>query len=181
MPLGIFIMSWSKLKQQMEGMLADSLQGRIQYHVTHYKMSAGHYEGHGRAWITLDGKELCSFSEIEHEKEYYRLADQLRQISGATDYTDPSQQADYYLAWEQAGQILLQKGVYSQAHFCHALREYLSLSISEILQSEDPVIRALGIFDRRAGKRRLMDMEFPGDSFSLAKRFYRIRCEAENL
>lgn len=174
-------MRWSKLKQQMEGMLADSLQGRIQYHVTQYKMSAGHYEGLGRAWITLDGQELCNFSEIEAAIEYNGLAYQLRQISGATDSKDPSQEYDFYLSYEQAEQILVQKGVFSQGHFCRALRKYLSLSISEILQSEDPVIRALGIFDRRAGKRRLKEMEFPGDSFSLAKRFYRIRCEAENL
>lgn len=174
-------MVWSKYKKHIEGMLADSLQGRIQYHITRYEMSVGHHEGRSRAWVTLDGQELCNFSDIEYELEYGGLACQLRQISGATDFRDPAQKADYHLAYDQAKLILLKKGVFSQENFCDALSEYQRLSISEILRSENPIIRAVGMFDRRLGKRRLKGMEFPGDGFTLAKRFYEIRCEAENL
>lgn len=174
-------MKWSKLKKHAEEFLADSLQGRIQYHKTNYKMSAGHYDMRGRGWITLDKAEICNFSEIESENAKGKLVLELREISGATDYKNPTQREDYYLAHAQADAIVMKHGPYSQGHFTWALFRYINLPFDEVLASEDPIIRALGMFDRRLGKRRLRELEHIEDNFELVRQFYKIRCEAENI
>lgn len=175
------MIKWSKLKQQVESLLAEPLQGRVQYHITMYKMSAGHYEGHGRGWITFDGQEVWNFSEIEWEVAYYRLASQLRAISGTIDYRNPTHKEGYYLAEEEAKQILLKKGIYSQGHFVDALFESVRQPMATLLQSEDPIVRAISMLDRRVGKRRLQNMVFEGNTNDLAKTLYQIRCGVANL
>ncbi len=174
-------MKWSKLKKQAEAFLADPLKQRIQYHTTHYIMARGNYEGHGRAWITLDGQEIASFSEIEYELAYVKTVTELRQASGFVDYQNPDHQEGYYLADKQAQKRLKENGRFSQSHFISALKNVIQLSIEQIIESNDPVIFALGMLDRRLGKRRLRDLDFGEEQKALASKLYQIRCEAENL
>jgi hypothetical protein len=55
-------MKWSKIKELTESFLADSLKGRVQYHITRYARNSSTMS---RAWITLDGKEIANFSNVE--------------------------------------------------------------------------------------------------------------------
>ena len=174
-------MKWSKLKKIAEGLLADSLQGHVHYHTTRYHISSGGHENHGRAWITFDGEELCSFSEVAWETERDRLTSELRRLNRAEDYREPEQSEEYYRAYEEAGRILELRGLYSRAHFTSALYHYVNMPLEEALTSDDPLLRALAMFDRRVGKRRLRRLIFTGDRFDLARRFHLIRCEAEGI
>ncbi len=60
-----------------------------------------------------------------------------------------------------------------------SLLDYRNLSIDEILRSDDSLIRALGMLDRRVGKRRLAKMDL-SEAAPLVKYLYLFRCEAEN-
>ena len=51
-------MQWSKLKKRFESLLAPSLRGRIQVHLTEYTKT--NQFDVGRGWVTLDGKEIVS-------------------------------------------------------------------------------------------------------------------------
>jgi hypothetical protein len=61
-----------------------------------------------------------------------------------------------------------------------AVRVYPELSINEILNSEDSVVRAIGMLDRRLGKRRLAKLDV-SDEPPLVKILYLVRCEAVNI
>jgi hypothetical protein len=51
-------MQWTKLRKRFEELVAPSLQGRVQVHVTRYRETRG--MDVGRGWITVDGKEVVS-------------------------------------------------------------------------------------------------------------------------
>lgn len=61
--------------------------------------------------------------------------------------------------------------------FLKSMREYLDLSFASILASGNPLIKAIGMLDKRLGKRRLMCMDVR-DSAPIVKYFYLIRCES---
>src|SRR4051794_15502690 len=51
-------MSWSQLKKKLEALLAPSLRGPLEIHVTEYTRKNAFDVGRG--WITFDGKEVVS-------------------------------------------------------------------------------------------------------------------------
>ena len=68
--------------------------------------------------------------------------------------------------------------VFSQDELPQAIKRYLNNSIDEVLVHENPLIRALGILDRRVGKRRLKKLNFP-EMPPLEKQFFIFRHLAE--
>ena len=81
----------------------------------------------GRSWITVDGREVANMSN------YLACGDSV--ADGNRDRFDA--------------------GVFAGYDLPSAMREYLTLSIDTALTSPNPLIRALGVLDRRAGERRL--------------------------
>lgn len=63
-----------------------------------------------------------------------------------------------------------------------ALVSYIELSIEEALTSSQYLIKALAMFDKRVGKRRLalLSHSMPDEPL-LVQHFFALRCEAENL
>lgn len=59
-------MSWSRVKQRLEEFICDPLQGRVQFYITSYRrdrnISAVDARDLGRAWVTIDGKEVLNYS-----------------------------------------------------------------------------------------------------------------------
>jgi hypothetical protein len=49
-------MQWTKIRKRFEELVAPSLRGRVQVHVTAYKETRG--LDIGRGWITVDGQEV---------------------------------------------------------------------------------------------------------------------------
>jgi hypothetical protein len=172
------MMQWSKIKQTAENLLAASLKGRIQYHITSY----GFDSDYSRAWITLDGSELVIFSSTAYIHQYYDLAHQIQDINRATDFRHPKQKEDYYQAYDQAHDIMNQSGIFPSSALSFALKEYLELSIEESLSTEYIVVRAIAMFDRRLGKRRLRRMSTKIEiEHTLVKKFFEVRCNAEGI
>ena len=61
------------------------------------------------------------------------------------------------------------------------LKRYLALSIEDALISDRPLVRALAVIDRRAGKRRLRRLEIGPEEHPLVRELYQLRCEAEGI
>ena len=170
---------WSKLKKDLEERLADSLKDRVQYHITHY--GSGDSYTNSRGWITLDGQEVINASTTKFLTKYYRVAHEVRVINNTLDYRDAIQRAGYYDAYEQAERVAHQDGHFSMADFILACETYVSLSIDEARSSQNMLIRAFSMFDRRLGKRQLAKVERADFEHQLVRKFYQIRCEAEGL
>jgi hypothetical protein len=155
-------MIWSKTKKAVEGLLAESLQGRVKYYMTRY--GPGFNLLQNRAWITLDGQEVMSCSTMGWIRENYNMTGELR-----------------WDADKQTEGELTRKGYFFVQTFVASLADYLDMSIEEAIQSTDVIVRAVAMFDRRLGKRRLQAMRLGEDENPMVKRFYEIRCQAEGI
>lgn len=147
-------MQWSQLRKRVEEMFADSVKGRIELRSTGYRHF---HDGDGRYWITIDGEEIAN---MPHWWEW-----NLRNFVGQPNL--PNDFADFV--------SLLAKGGLGPA-----MRLYLTLSIDDILQNDNVLVQALGIFDRRVGKRRLRALNV-NDSHPLVRLFHCFRCEADGI
>ncbi len=160
-------MRWSKLKQLVEDRMADSLQRRVEVHTTWYRC-LGH-DRLGRTWITVDKQEVASMSDLPYWTDYRILAEEIWAAKGMTSYRD------------EAKAILHARGSYSRHQSNNILERYLLMSIDDVLQSDDMLMRSLSMLDRRLGKRRLRTLQFADDEHPLVRQFYDLRCEAEGI
>lgn len=154
-------MKWSKLKKSAEGLLADSLKGRVKYHLARYGPGVSYIMVRG--WITFNRKQIVNCSTVKSIQEHYKLTGQ------------------YFSDDKEASEQLHEQGVFTRDDFVDALEEYVGLKIEEALNSANALIRAFAMFDRRLGKRRLVAMFFTEDECPLVKDFYAIRRQAEGL
>lgn len=130
-------MKWSKLKKTIEDNFAESLSRRVRIYVTRY--TSGSYFM-VRGWITIDKEEIANFSTPDN---YSRLEWDMSDIDKRIPAEDRSE-----------GNAV-EKGEFSRADFLNACWQYIGMNINESLKSENPVIRAFAMLDRRLGKRRL--------------------------
>jgi hypothetical protein len=156
-------MKWSKLKQRVEARFADSVRTHAAIHITRY--GPGMSSTMTRGWLTWDGNEVLSFSTIAWlQSERIAAANSLVAAS-------PVSISDQ----------LQQDGIFSRFDLTDALETYLSLSIEAALSSPDPLIRAVAMFDRRVGKRRLSQLAIDETTHPFVKQLYNLRCGAEQL
>lgn len=144
-------MQWSKLKNQVESYFCDSLKGRVELFTTWYKNGGSPERARGA--ILVDKNEI---------------------FEANTDKWIELQK-------ETSNKELWNQGIFQYLEFRESLKEYLSLSIGEALFSENVLIRALALVDRRIGKRKLCKIEMPEEEYQLVKFMYKLRCEAEGI
>ena len=144
----------SKVRKQVEGLFADSVKGRVRFRQTSYHHVKNEV---GRYWITVDGREIVNAPSW------------LVQFSQGEDLdrTWPKAFADY-------------ASIFAEGGFQWAMQSYLLLPIEDIIASEDVLIRAIGMLDRRLGKRRLRGLGSK-DPHPLVRFLYLFRCEAEGI
>ncbi|MGR3795424.1 SF0329 family protein [Vannielia sp. SX4] len=166
-------MKWSKLKQRAEAQFADSLRGRIEVWTTRYR---GSHDQVGESWITVDGKRIFSAGTLRFWAQYWDARAGLR----ATQSNEPTT-LDEMFARERAIEVsLAEEGVLGTWNFNEALFDLLNISIEDAMHSEDMIVRAFGMLDRRLGKRRLRALDVREES-PLVQLLYAIRCEAEGI
>jgi len=165
-------MQWSKLRRNIEAFLADSVQGRVGLHTTRYRTMHDH---DGRAWITLDGKEIINMVHIW--KWLYEVKKRAAAMAGEADLRKWQNYEQYK---HKAEKELENESFFTQSHLGGAMHEYQSLSIDQILKSDNPVIRAIGMLDRRTGIRRLKNIDVVSEH-PLVQVTYIFRCEAESI
>ena len=157
------------MKAQLDARRAFSLVDRLEIRATRYHRSNDQM---GRAWITFDKREVVDFCDHRFDVEIYPLAHDIRTVSDS-DARD---------AHDQARAILSGQGHFARWHFIAACERFLGLSIEAALQSEDPLIRALAVIDRRLGKRRLVSLA-RGAKFEnpIMRTLLELRCEVEGI
>ena len=165
-------MQWSKLKRNVESFFADSVKGRIGLHSTRYRTMHDH---DGRAWITLDGKEVINMVHIW--KWLYELDKKAAALAGVNNLRERKK---YEAFKKDAEKALEQDSFFMQSHLGGAMHDYQSMSIDNILSSENHIIRALGMLDRRFGKRRLKEFDVAFEHY-LVKTTYFFRAQAEGI
>lgn len=173
-------MRWSQLKKRIEETFAERVKGRVEVFVTRYRHA---HDGAGEAWVTIDGAQVSCMSEIAYWKHRMTLHKRIMREAGAPerpDYRDAELRRTSWEAHDRAEQTTLADEVYSDEAFKEALFDYLNLSIEEILASENPIIRAFGMLDRRMGKRRLAAFEAKKET-ALLRRLHAFRCEVEGV
>jgi len=171
-------MQWSKLKQMIEHRMCDSLAGRVELHYARYRHA---HDGHGRLWITIDGREVESVSFHRAAAARSHLAQGLREANAHVVAQDPEFRAAFRDGWAPAMEITRRQGVVTEFEFHEELERFLSLSVKEALASANPLIRALVVVDRRLGKRRLLALGKEALDHPLIRELYALRCEAEGI
>lgn len=173
-------MRWSQIKKRIEGTFADSVKGRVEVFVTRYHHA---HDGAGEAWIVIDGESVAVMGEIAYWKHLSTLKAQMWRDAGGPEkpnWRDPAQRALGWRTFDAAQEETRADEVFSDAHVKEALFAYLNLGIDEILNSDNAIIRAFGMLDRRFGKRRLAALDAKKET-ALLRRLHAFRCEAEGV
>ena len=160
--------TWSGIKNKLENdYLCLALRGHISYFVTRYHEA---HDEEGSAAIRLDGVEVLRSNYYDYRENYWNRFNQLR--------ADPTEKDDYQLAYEGT----LNDGCFDQRVFYNAFHLFDNQSIEKSLNSDNPLVRVLALFDRRLGKRRLLAMkEKMEQELPWVRAFYVIRMQAEGL
>jgi len=168
--MGTAMIRWSKVKCRVEALLADSVAGRVAFHSTRYRKA---HDQDGRAWITLDGEEIINMSTVAAWRMQYEMARRMQKEFDGEIWA-------YSIGWKMAAQTMAEESVFWQGKLGRAMFKYVNLGIGEILDNENVLIRAIGVLDRRVGKRRLREL-LDRDEHPLVRRLLEFRCEAEGI
>jgi len=192
-------MEWSKLKKQLEDFICPSLKGRVEFWITNYRKA---HDQAGRAYITVNGKEVVNMCTIKKEIAIYNAEKELKKSKDIYFEQDVFKQDRMYEILRTEGfseDILSQiarnrsisdiahkkvteQCIFSQYDFLEAAERFLNFPIEESLKSDNPIIKALALIDRRVGKRTLnMLKESIKDEGELVRYFFKLRCEAERI
>lgn len=160
--------TWSGIRNKLEkDYLAESLRGHIQYYCTSYNKSHDH---HGRASIRLDGKELISGC-------YWNIYSKASLFPHDEKYEKRMKEPFPYI-----DETALSLGVFDEWCFYRAFHIFDNQSIEKSLSSEDLIVRIFAVLDRRAGKRRLIEMrDSLNEKDEIFNMFYTIRINAEKI
>jgi hypothetical protein len=157
-------MKWSKLKKVIEDQFVECVQGRVELRRTWYRRTHDFME---RAWITFDGREIWRFRDFLGDnrppREDLPAPDELKE-PGTVKFED----------W-----LTVQEDpLYHSQELGKAMHKVLTSNIEDLLQSDNSIERALGILDRRCGKRRLEKLSLKREKL-LVKRAYFIRLHCQ--
>jgi len=192
-------MRWSKLKKQLEDFISPCLKGRVEFWITNYRKA---HDRVGRAYITVDGKEVVNMCTIKKEIAVLNAEKELKKSKNIYFEQDDFKQDGIYELLKREGfseDILSriarnrsineiahnkaeEQDIFSQYDFLEAAVRFLNSSIEESLNSDNSIVKALALIDRRVGKRTLNTLkESINDESELVRYFYRLRCEAEQI
>jgi hypothetical protein len=160
-------MRWTKLKQRIEEGFADSVRGRVEIWTTRYRHS---HDQEGEAWITLDGKRLHSMGSMSFFIEEWDAV-------GRPNYRAGERPKRSY---DDVEPELHARGVMGLWSVNSTLFNYLSMSIEEILISENALVLGFGMLDRRLGKRRLAAWNTI-KAAGFVQDLYKFRCACEEI
>jgi len=177
-------MRWSKLKQMAEGLLCDSLKGRVHYQAIVHRKS---HDQTSSFRVTLDGKEIGWASDIPYQLELSRRSDDLRDERQLNPFPwhlhwREWEQSEDYKAFHRAHEDTETKMITDEVFPAWAVRnllfDYVHMPFAEAVVHEHPFVRAISLFDKRFGKRRLAEIDAEKES-GLVKAFYGIRIDAD--
>lgn len=167
-------MSWSKLKQQLEGFLSPALNGRVEYRAPGYRYLP---DKSGICYILVDKKNILHMSDKTNSIKWYQTeleikndpdiqvpvsSDDIEAVRKGTNGTVPEDRliviARGRKSTEHAKGLLSAQASLSKSNFVVVANKYLSTSIEESIESNDILLNVLALVDRRVGKKRILNM-----------------------
>lgn len=167
-------MSWSKLKQQLEGFLCPALTVRVGYRATGYRYLP---DRSGICYLTVDKKDILNMNDRTGLIRWYQTEQEIRNdphIQVSVDQEEieairietqgavPEERlpviARSRKSYVHAKELMLAQAALSKSNFTSAATTFLSTSIEESLESPDILLTILALIDRRVGKKRVLNM-----------------------
>ena len=181
------VLQWSKTKSTLERFLCDKLKGRLKIHATVYRKF---HDSPSRVWFTFDKKEILSASDTTYSVKHQKLYQQIKENNNlkAIPYNanwdvmfNSEERQKLIRASDDVEESLINQNIFESYHLYAPLMDYGSLSINEAMNSDNIIIKAYSMLDRRLGKRRLEKIEFTNETHPLIVKFYKIRCGVEGI
>lgn len=167
-------MSWSKLKQQLEGFLCPALNGRVEYRAQGYRYLA---DKPGTCYISVDKKNVLNMSDKASFIKWYQTEleikndpdiqipvthDEIEAVRKVSKGPVPEDRlvvmARSRKSSEHAKELLSAQASLSKSNFIVVANKYLSTSVEESIESNDILLNVLALVDRRVGKKRIVNM-----------------------
>ncbi|ETT53087.1 MULTISPECIES: hypothetical protein [unclassified Paenibacillus] len=167
-------MSWSKLKQQLEGFLSPSLEGRVEYRAPAYRYSP---DKSGTCYITVDKKNILSMTDKSSSIRWYSSELEVKNdpelhISVTNEDIEAVRltakgpipedrliiMARSRLTTEHAKALMLAQAALTKSNFIVVANKFLVTPIEESLESSDIILNILALMDRRVGRKRIEGM-----------------------
>lgn len=186
-------MTWSKIKQNLEGFLYSGLVGHVEYCASGYRYTPDKI---GRCYITVDKKEVLNLS-TEAAKDMWFQSEQA--IKSGTNIQIPINQEDLEVLRKEMGdripedrlkvilrdrkiaiyakEMIVAQTALCKSNFYEEANLFLSEPIENSLESQDILLNIFALLDRRVGKKRLLNMsEQMKLKHPMVQYFYRLRC-----
>ncbi|AIQ56167.1 SF0329 family protein [Paenibacillus borealis] len=167
-------MSWSKLKQQLEGFLSPALAGRVEYRAPGYRYFP---DKSGICYISVDKKSILNMGDKSNTIRWYQTEleikndpellipvskDDIEAVRQTTKGPVPEDRlivmARSRKSTEHAKELLAAQAALVKSNFIVVANKFLTTPIEESLESSDMVLNILALVDRRVGKKRILGM-----------------------
>lgn len=189
--------NWKYIKKQLEKeFLCEKLRGHITYDLTLYAPAPWDQQyfimKHDEETLLEAKMRKCYFdNQYEDYIDYWYIgkpiSDKIHLEKGIVRDSDEQDDIDalcYKIVGETMECVAHYRGFYGVEEIVDTIGVYLHSSIDDNLNSSDYFCRALAIFDRRCGKRRLVEAakcDWLGNTPKWLKKFYRVRFDAEEI
>lgn len=189
--------SWSKVKQQMEGFLAESLNGIVQYSSSSYRYSK---EKAGQCYLKANGVEVFAMNKQIKGIVWYQTEQEVKKgqqiICTVTEEEIaalkqqkpmiPEERLSVILKDQKinecAKRIMESQNQLLKSDFNAKIGEFLATSLDKSMESSDILLNVFALIDRRMGKSRLRRLKDEiSQKHSIVQYFYEVRCKAESL
>ncbi|WP_310831359.1 SF0329 family protein [Paenibacillus pedocola] len=167
-------MSWSKLKQQLEGFLSPALHGRVEYRAPGYRYLP---DKSGICYISVDKKNILNMSDKTNPIRWYQTElqikndpdiqilitnDDIEAVRAGTKGPVPEDRlivmARSHKSTEHAKDLMSAQAALSKSNFNAQANKFLTTPIEESLESDDILMNVLALVDKRVGKKRILSM-----------------------
>lgn len=188
-------MSWSKLKQQLEGFLSPSLNGKVEYRAPGYRYLP---DKSGICYISVDKKNVLSMSDKNSPIRWYQTEldikndpgiripvtiediEAVRQtVKGPVPEDRLIVMASSRKSTEHAKALFSAQTALTKSNFIVVANKFLVTPIEESLESSDMMLNILALLDKRVGKKRILSMaEKMEQKHPAVQYFYELRRRA---
>lgn len=158
-------MQWSKLKSRVEGSFADCIKGRIQIFTSAYRRQ----DNISRTWVVIDGKQEVSLTDEASWREQGAYFHELT----PTDCLQHKSIDDE----SRTENKIHENGEFSSYDFKIMAFKSLSMSAQDCIISEHPLLRTLGVLNKKTGKAKVKLLH--KDKHPMVAYFARFRTEAD--
>lgn len=137
--------SFSAMRKKLEQEnICDSLKGHIRFFATRYRES---HDEEGRVAILFDDIEVFKSSYFDWSAAVSRKMQMQTEVESLEE------------RWKKLCNAVAEEGCFDQNEFYDAFYEYDNQSIEKSLVSDNVLVRLFAVWDRRTGKRRLMQLK----------------------